>query len=102
MEITSSDFDGLRAVCGIKSIHQWRHVKPYFTVETVDAVLDKVKDIPTRHALLVFTSVAHTTHQTESSKCGPRLATPSHYNCRQNAKTVQGPRRNIVPCAAQG
>ena len=26
MEITSSDFDGLRAVCGIKSIHQWRHV----------------------------------------------------------------------------
>ena len=52
MEITSSDFDGLRAVCGIKSIHQWRHVKPYFTVETVDAVLDKVKDIPTRHALL--------------------------------------------------
>mgnify|MGYP001245441261 CR=1 FL=1 len=27
MEMTSSDFDGLRAVCGMKSIHQWRHTR---------------------------------------------------------------------------
>ena len=30
MEMTSSDFDGLRAVCEIKSIHQWRHVLTFW------------------------------------------------------------------------
>ena len=27
MEMTSANFDSLRAVCGIKRIHQWRLVK---------------------------------------------------------------------------